>query len=325
MLSKVLNDVTERTYLNNLNWVKNYFSDDLLRFALDAIKLKEDYERALFVRIGYQTVNINWHQSIDAMTAIELLDSSLLIVDDIVDNSEMRMGKKSIHKSIGIENAIMLANIFKSLSVIALTRSAKNNNLNQIELAELIEFVESVYNEMYLGEYLDLKYENKSSPDIDIDDYLDIIKRTTGLHFGMAIKMGALLGKGSKRIVEDLWEIGNRAGMILQIRDDFVDYINAEDITHKPSFGDFERKKHRLPRILAHKYFPREIEILENAFLNESTKRSVQYLVSHPKIRKNVHNIIAKIYSDTDVLINKINSKLIRELLIEYFELIRGL
>jgi len=325
ILSDILCEVGEKTYPKLEGWVNEVFSDTLYGRAIESIKLKEDYERALFVFLGYQSLKKERENSIDAMAALELLDSSLLIVDDIVDDAPRRKGKEAVHKSWGVGNAIILANMLKSTSLLALLRSAEINNLDDKELRELLNFFETTYNDMYIGEYLDLNYESMSFEEVSIDNYLEMIKRTTGIHFGMAIRTGGILAKSSKNILAMLWEIGVRLGTILQIRDDFMDYIDDENITHKPAFGDFKRNKKRLPLILAYHFSPEKVRRLQYALFDNSIKRDLQLLVSHTQIKNEALKIVNKIYTDTDDLINKIESSIVRQVLQEFSNLVRSL
>jgi len=297
VLLECLDEVKERTRNRLVGWLKDELTQGLEQRAVEAIELKEDYERALFVRLGYQSLSENWEGCADGMASLELLDSSLLIVDDIIDDAARRMGKE--------------------------TRSAKANSLNSAELSALLEFVESTYSAMYVGEYLDLRYERRSLEEVSIDSYLNMIRRTTGFHLGMAIKAGGMLAHAAGNDLRILWEIGLRAGTILQIRDDFIDYLDREDITHKPAFGDFQRKKKRLPLILAWQFFPESIQELQNAAFDHSTKKEVQALVSHQRVVDKCREVVQDVYSDTDSLIGDIRSACVRKALLDFFNLIR--
>jgi geranylgeranyl pyrophosphate synthase len=289
MLSNALSEVRNGIHERLLEWAKETLADsDLCQWASEAIELKEDYDRALAVRLGYESICDDWEKSLDAMAALELLDASLLVVDDIVDDSPRRMGKKTLHEREGQENAIILANVLRSTSMLALLKSAGENLLTQTELLKLMESVEQTFTQMYVGEYLDMMYEDRSIEEVSIDDYLEMIKRTTGIHFGMALKVGGILSRGTEIQIENLWNIGVRLGTILQIRDDFIDYLDVEELSHKPSFGDFQRRKKRLPLLLAYQFFPEEVKRLQNTPLDGSAKAQIQSLIAREKIKLDV-------------------------------------
>lgn len=326
MLSRALSEVKKRIHDRLLEWTREALVDGALnQWAIEAVELKEDYDRALAVRLGYESLCDDWEKSLDAMVALELLDASLLVVDDIVDDAPRRMGEKTLHRKVGEKNAIMLANVLKSTSILALLQSADENSLTQTELLKLIAFVEQTHTQMYVGEYLDLMYENRHFDEVSIDDYLEMIRRTTGIHFGMALKVGGTLTRGTAIQIENLWMIGVRLGIILQIRDDFIDYLDVEELSHKPSFGDFKRRKKRLPLLLAHQFFPEKVRRLQNAPLDGSTKAQVQSLISHPRIKSQCIALVNKIYSNTDNLISEIRSTSVRRVLFEFFDLVRKL
>ena len=324
-LSDTLTEIKVKTYERLSKLVEEMFSASISPWAWAALELKEDYDRALFVYIGYRSCQDGWHNCLDAMAALELLDSSLLIVDDILDHASRRMGRQTIHETWGKGNAMMLAIMLKSVSTFSLVRSSRTNELDSFQIAELLEFFERTHTEMYVGEYLDLEYENKALGDVDIDKYLEVIRRTTGLHFEMAIATGAMLAKAAKEQLKDLSKIAVRLGTILQIRDDFIDYVDAEHIINKPPFGDFLRKKKRLPLLLAYKLFPNEIARLLKSPLDSRSKRELQLIVSEPQLRKKAVEIVERIYSDTDALLERIQSPVSRDLLMQFSNLVRSL
>ena len=307
-----------------VNTIGEIFPDFISSWAIESIELKADFDRALFAYIGYLTFKEDWQNSIDLLAAMEFLDSSLLIVDDIVDHSSRRMGKQTIHTKWGTHNAMMLAIMLKSASTVSLVRSAKANNLNGMQTANLIEAFDLIHNDMYVGEYQDLEFEMLNAEDVDIDAYLEMIKRTTGLHFGMAMKLGGMLGKGEIDQIDILTDIAIRLGTIFQIRDDFIDYLPENQI-NKPSFGDFLRKKKRLPLLLVNDLFHAELDVILKSRFDSDSKRKLQLLVAHPKVREQALSIVDRVYSDTDILIQKIQSPNTQELLREFSSLVRSL
>lgn len=323
MLTEILSKTKNGTYQCLVKWIHKGFNKDLVPLAIKTINLKEDYERGLFVRLGFQAIDKRWENSLDAMAAIELLDSSLLIVDDIVDDAPRRMERDTLHKASGLGNAIIIANILKSTSILAIAQSAKINKQSFDKFFKLLSFYENTYNDMYFGEYLDLYYEKKDFDDITVAQYIEMIKRTTGVHFGIAMRIGSMLANGNTKQTKVLWDIGTRLGTILQIRDDFIDYIDEESMIHKPAFGDFTRQKKRLPLILAYKYFPQKVKTLQNSTLDRSTKCELLTLVSHPQIKVDVVTIINNIYKDTDILIDAIKTPMVQGTLKDFSNLVK--
>jgi len=325
MLTEFLAEIKSKTQETMIAWIDNSCSNNLLLGGHEAINLKDDYERALIVRLGFQSIREDWHHALDAMASIELLDSSLLVVDDIVDESKRRKGNDSIHVKYGLKNTLILSHVLKSTSLLALINSAKTNQLNKNEITHLLNLTETTYQNMYFGEYQDLYYENESFDNISLDDYLDMIKRTTGLHLGLSFSTGGLIARSTKNYQNLLWEIGVRLGIILQIRDDFIDYLDLESVTQKPAYGDFLRRKKRLPLLLAYKHYPTKIKKLFNLPFEETVKNELLSVISDEKIKNDSNAIVSNIYSNTDQLLLNIKPSKVRIAVSEFFHLIRKL
>ena len=67
-------------------------------------------------------------QQISCLKKLSAIDDSVLILDDILDDSKLRNGKKCLHTVIGIGNAIVKAELLKSTAIKALKQQMSISN-----------------------------------------------------------------------------------------------------------------------------------------------------------------------------------------------------
>ncbi len=79
--------------------------------------------------------------------------------------------------------------------------------------------------------------------------YLDIIRKKTGILFGVSAGVGAMSVGASGEEVARMRELGEIVGMAFQIRDDILDYDPRTD-TGKPLCNDLAEQKITLPLLV---------------------------------------------------------------------------
>jgi geranylgeranyl pyrophosphate synthase len=286
----------------------------------DCVDVKDSYDRALFVRLSNESVGGDWHKIIGALAAVELTDLSVIMTDDVLDESPRRMGRPTFHKKWGIKNAIIVSSILKSIASEELIRTAIENHLSSNKLCEALYVFEQAHKRIYIGQYTDLMYEDFYLNEVSSRKYLEMIRDTTGSQISACCAIGGIMGQGSDSEVNALKDFGLYAGLIFQIRDDLIDYIDDEFTTGKPPFGDFVRRKKRLPLIIAYKNHKNKlIKILANKNNVINCKKEIVELITSQKslhaIRRILIELGEKALSRLKYLENKNSVRLLGELL----------
>lgn len=181
-------------------------------------------------------------------SGIEMIQLSTLVIDDILDESNLRNNKPSIFSQRGTKETISIGTI---LSSIGFELIAKGFELNP-ELKNqsyVIKILAQTHTKIYLGQIQDLQFEGNTS--VSEEQYLKMIFNTTGCFIRSSLVAGALLWDAPKEIIDNLKNLGYALGMAYQIRDDVIDIIGDPECTGKPLGGDLLRCKMRLPVIHA--------------------------------------------------------------------------
>jgi heptaprenyl diphosphate synthase len=172
--------------------------------------------------------------------AIELLHMATLIHDDIIDNSEFRRGKKTLHEEYGPYYAVFTGDLLltKCFSLIANHTSMTNMKLIAQVMGRICE-----------GEIE--QYSSHYRLDNTIKQYLKRIATKTAALFSLSLSIGSIESKCSKRLIKNMNNIGYNIGMAFQIIDDILDYTGSQDVVGKSLGNDLKHGIFTLPLIYA--------------------------------------------------------------------------
>jgi geranylgeranyl diphosphate synthase type I len=183
-----------------------------------AILSKGKRIRPALVTLASEAVGGTAEKACFAAASIELIHSSSLVLDDVIDKSEKRRGKSTVHALWGNDMALLTVQILAALSLRIAARDPR-----------LIHAIADSLFYMGEGEAMELVDFAK-----DKKTYLDLAFRKTGSLFSSAAEVGALVGGGNEAQINDLKDFGNHIGIAFQIRDDILDCISKEDELGKP-------------------------------------------------------------------------------------------
>lgn len=187
--------------------------------------------------------------------ALELAHSSLLVHDDIIDQDEMRRGKDSVWQkytknaikndyknpqNYGQSLAICVGNILNYLADLALARISKLPPNIQNDLKKTIdeEIIKTNFAEM-LDSKITLQNELPSTDEV-LEMYLFKTARYT---FSLPFQLAGIINQLPKYQITNLITIGEKLGMIFQIKDDEISLFTTEKISGKSFASDIKEGK----------------------------------------------------------------------------------
>ena len=171
--------------------------------------------------------------------AFEYLHAATLFHDDIIDSSETRRGKKSVHQQFGTIAAILAGDYLHALSMATIGR---------LSGAKGLEIFCNATTGMVDGEFMQLR--NATKHNLSELDYYNAIMMKTGLLIAAACEVGAMYGGGTAEQVRALRDYGVNLGCAFQIIDDLLDYLGDPAKTGKAVGNDLIEGKATLPLIL---------------------------------------------------------------------------
>ena len=237
-------------------------------------------------------------RDVNLAACVELIHAATLMHDDVIDNSEIRRGKKTLNSIWGNQSSILVGDYLLSR---CFEMMVEDGNL------EILKLLSTTSAEISQGEVLQLQH--KGEIDMLEETYLKIISAKTASLFAAATKVGSILANKESKIKEALEFYGKNLGLTFQIADDSLDYNSELKFFGKEIGNDFYEGKITLPIILLHqKANIKEKSELKKLF--EKNQRNEDELKKVLLMIKN-YNIISDCYSKAEYFINLASNSLI--------------
>ena len=230
-------------------------------------------------------------RDINLAACVELIHAATLMHDDVIDNSNIRRGKKTLNTLWGNQSSILVGDYLLSR---CFEMMVEDGNL------EVLRLLSSTSSEIAQGEVLQLQH--KGEVDILEETYLKIISSKTASLFAAATKVGAILAEKDLKYKEALEFYGKNLGFTFQIADDALDYNSELKFFGKKIGNDFFEGKVTLPIILLYqKISNSEKNEIKKIFIkNKRNDDDFKYVLN--LIKKN--DIINDCYKKAEHFIN---------------------
>lgn len=207
---------------------------------------KRNRTRFLAHLLSSRIIEEQYKRVVDLSAAVELIHEASLIVDDIIDESSMRRGKKALHKKVGVSKAILISDflIVKS-SRIFLNRVGSTGNIDLCN--DLLSTVEGM-----ICSELEVKKSPVSYQAYDelLVGYFSTIKKKTSTLFEMCALLAQVLQATSTVDASIYRQMGAEFGVLYQLRDDIQDCYASKDVLGKEGLSDVEQNIITLPVLL---------------------------------------------------------------------------
>ena len=174
---------------------------------------------------------------------IEFIHTSTLLHDDVVDESDLRRGRKTANALWGNAPSVLVGDFLYSRSFQLMV---------ELDSMPVMRVLADTTNRIAEGEVLQLLH--VGNPDTTEADYLRVIERKTAVLFAAATRLSAMLAGAGAAQQDALAGFGMSLGMAFQIADDVLDYTADAAALGKNLGDDLAEGKATLPLIhaLAH-------------------------------------------------------------------------
>jgi heptaprenyl diphosphate synthase len=222
--------------------------------------------RPAFLLLAGRFGKFNQKKLYPLAAVIELLHMSTLIHDDVIDNSEFRRGKKSIHAQYGPHYAVFTGDLLFTRCFMLLSNHTSMSNM---------KLISQVISKICQGE-ID-QYSSHYQLDNTVKQYLKRISTKTAALFAMSLSIGSIEAKCSKQLTKELSRIGYNIGMAFQIIDDILDYVGSEDLVGKSLGNDLKHGIFTLPIIYSLKCEDIELKetLLKKSYNDEDINKII--------------------------------------------------
>ncbi len=178
----------------------------------------------------------NITNALHASAALEIFHNFTLAHDDIMDNSLMRRGKKTINSKWDNNTGILSGDVMLIISYEILN---KYEDHKYILLSKQLTQTSRLVCE---GQQNDMDFSLKK--DVLEDDYFEMIENKTAVLIGCSFMFGGIVSDLNTKDITILYEVGKNLGIAFQLEDDLLDCFGDQAKFGKKIGGDIiEQKK----------------------------------------------------------------------------------
>lgn len=186
---------------------------------------------------------------------IEMIHTASLIHDDVIDESNMRRGKETVHERYGTRVAVLAGDFMFAQS---------SWYLANLENLEVIKLISQVIKDFASGEIKQAS--GLFDCDIKLEDYLIKSYYKTASLLAASTKGAAIFSDVDRNVCEQMYEFGKNLGLSFQIVDDILDFTQSAEQLGKPAGADLAKGNLTAPVIYAMEQEPKLREIIESEF-----------------------------------------------------------
>ncbi|KAL9277150.1 hypothetical protein ACSQ67_025301 [Phaseolus vulgaris] len=178
-----------------------------------------------------------------------------LIHDDVLDESDLRRGKKTVHQIFGTRVAVLAGDFMFAQS---------SWYLANLENIEVIKLISQVIKDFASGEIKQAS--SLFDCDVQLEEYLIKSYYKTASLIAASTKGAAIFSGADRSITEKMYEYGRNLGLSFQVVDDILDFTQSAEQLGKPSGNDLAKGNLTAPVIFALEKEPKLRDIIESEF-----------------------------------------------------------
>ncbi len=242
--------------------------------------------------------------ALPAAAALEIFHNFTLAHDDIMDNSSIRRGKKTINAKWDDNTGILSGDVMLILSY---------EILNQYEDSKYVLFSKRLTEISRLvceGQQADMDFASKN--DITENEYFEMIKNKTAVLIACSFMFGGIAAETNTSNTDLLYKIGLNLGIAFQLEDDLLDCFGDQEKFGKKIGGDILEKKKTLLYLFTYSKLESEKKLeFENIFnsneIEESQKiNSIKSFYETSGALEYLKNKVRVYFNEAEMLIDKL-------------------
>ena len=242
--------------------------------------------------------------ALPAAAALEIFHNFTLAHDDIMDNSSIRRGKKTINAKWDDNTGILSGDVMLIISY---------EILNQYEDSKYILFSKKLTEISRLvceGQQADMDFSSKN--DITENEYFEMIKNKTAVLIACSFMFGGIAAETNTSNTDLLYKIGLNLGIAFQLEDDLLDCFGDQEKFGKKIGGDILEKKKTLLYLFTYSKLESEKKLeFENIFnsneIEESQKiNSIKSFYETSGALEYLKNKVRVYFNEAEMLIDKL-------------------
>jgi len=215
--------------------------------------------------------------------SVEFMHTATLLHDDVVDESDLRRGRKTARMLWGNEASVLVGDYLLGQAF---------KMMVEVESIEALRILSNAAAIIAEGEVMQLLAAHNTAT--TEDEYLAVINAKTAALFSAATEIGAVISRRSKAEQSALLSYGKNLGLTFQLVDDALDYCGEETTLGKTIGDDFRDGKITLPVVLSYrrgsdaerKFWKRTLE--HGEISNSDLDRALKLMSKHQALEDTI-------------------------------------
>lgn len=188
-----------------------------------------DVHHAGLLSMACEAVGGNPNKTIPIGAATIMLRGGIDIHDDVIDHQKIKMKKPTVYGKYGTNIAILAGNalLFKGFALlneaISPFSKEKRKTITDLIKSAFFEIGDAVANEV----------EFRKNPNLLPEDYYTKVVKTKAVGVEVHMKVGAIVGGGTKKQIEALARFGRILGILATVRDEVIDMYEPRELRNR--------------------------------------------------------------------------------------------
>ncbi len=188
-----------------------------------------DLARPTLLSFACEAVGGDPEQTTSIAVPLSLISGAIDIHDDIIDQSKIKNERLTVYGKFGKDIALLVGDalLIKGLTLL---NNAAQKDIPQEKATEIIDIIKNMFFELGDAEAMELQFRGRR--DLSPDDYIHVVRKKAA-DVEAHTRISAILGGGSEKEIEVLSEYGRILGMLIILRDDWIDMLDFEESVHR--------------------------------------------------------------------------------------------
>lgn len=223
--------------------------------------------RPVLTLMAAEALGADSASALNAALGIEVFHNFTLLHDDVMDRSDLRRGRPTVHARWDQNTAILSGDAMLTLATQLVAQ------VPDTALRPVLQAFNQGAMDVYEGQALDMDFERRDT--VTIPEYIRMITLKTGALLATALKVGAIIGGADTERLEALYDFGTDLGIAFQIHDDYLDMYGNEERLGKPVGGDVQNNKQTYLLLTVFAHGGKEAAALRQAMHMERGERKL--------------------------------------------------
>jgi geranylgeranyl pyrophosphate synthase len=213
----------------------------LLKEALARACQGGKHVRPILVMTSASAAGGRVEEALDPAVALELLHTSSLVHDDIMDESLLRRGRPTLYAQYGVPMAILAGDTLTALAF----RLLQNCTIPRKQ--SVLAVFADAFVLVCEGQAFDLSLARGLC--VDAASHRKMVEKKTAKLLEASSAIGAIVGTADERLIHALKKYGLYLGMAYQAKDDLLDVVGKVETLGKPVGSDRKNGKHTYAKL----------------------------------------------------------------------------